>query len=333
MSKLPFIVWITNAEKIDPKVAKIFEGLAEIKLGRLREGYRGKELIKMLEDVDAAIITSRARFTQEALLSAPKLKVVCKEGAKPEPQLCDLETCNKKGIVLTYSKGSNKVSVAEHVITMILSLAKTLNKKQRWIKEGGWKSEEIIGMELAGKTIGIIGFGLVGTAIAERFQNGWNVRILVYDPYVSKKNIEAFGGIKVDKLETFLKESDFVSVNTILTEETRGMIGESELRIMKPTAYIINTARGAIIDEKALIKALQEKWIAGAGLDVFEIEPPDEDNPLLKMGDNVIVTPHAAFNTYEAIERERVWAAEEVARVLHREEPKWAINPEVLKRK
>jgi len=325
-------VWITAVEEVDPRVSKVFEGLAEIKLGRRGEGYRGKELIEMLQDVDAAIITSRARFSREALLSAPKLKVVCKEGAKPEPELCDLKTCNEKGIVLTYSKGSNKISVAEHVIAVMLSLAKTLNKKQRWIKGGGWKSDEIIGIELSSKTLGIIGFGLVGSAIAERLRNGWDVNILVYDPYVSREEIEGYGAKKVEKLDIILNESDFITLNAILTDETRGMIGKRELRLMKPTAYLINTARGALIDEKALIEALKEGCIAGASLDVYEKEPPDKDNPLFKMGDNVIVTPHAAFNTYEAVERERVWSAEEVARVLRGEKPKWAINPEVLKR-
>jgi len=325
MDKPPFVVWFTAAEEIDPKVAEIFEGLATIKLGRQGEGYRGKELIEMLKDVDAAIITSRARFTRKALLSAPKMKVVCKEGGKPEPRLCDPETCKEKGIIITYSKGSNKVSVAEHVIAVMLSLAKTLNQKQKLIKEGGWRSNEIKGIELSGKTLGIIGFGLVGSAIAERYRYGWDITVLVYDPYVSKEIIGEYGAIKVDKLDIIIEKSDFITLNATLTEETRGMIGERELRMMKPTAYLINTARSALIDEKALIKAIQENWIAGLSLDVYEKEPPDKDNAFLKMGDNVLVTPHAAFYTYEAIERERIWSAEEVARVLRGEKPKWAM--------
>jgi len=325
MNKPPFKVWLTAAEEVDPKVAKIFEGLAEIKLGRQGEGYRGKELIEMLKDIDAAIITSRARFTREALMSATKLKVVCKEGGKPEPRLCDPETCKEKGIVLTYSKGSNAISVAEHVIAVMLSLAKTLNQKQRLIKEGGWRSDATRGIEVAGKTLGIIGFGLVGSEIAQRFKYGWNLNVLVYDPYVSNKIVEKYGAKKVDKLNIILEKSDFITLNATITEETRGMIGERELRMMKSTAYLINTARAALINEKALIKAIREKWIAGIALDVYEKEPPDKDNVFLKMGNNVLVTPHAAFYTYEAIERERVWSAEEVARVLRGEKPKWAM--------
>jgi len=325
MGKPPFVVWFTAAEEIDPKVSEIFDGLATIKLGRHGKGYRGKELIEMLKDVDAAIITSRARFTREALLSAQKLKIVCKEGAKPEKRLCDPETCKEKGIILTYSKGSNKISVAEHVIAVMLSLAKTLNQKQKLIKEGGWRSNEIKGIELSGKTLGIIGFGLVGSAIAERFRYGWNVTVLVYDPYISKEIVDEYGAIKIENMDKVIEKSDFITLNAILTEETRGMIGERELRMMKPKAYIINTARSELIDKNALITALEKNWIAGLALDVYDEEPIDRDNPFLKMGDNVLVTPHAAFYTYEAVEKERLWSAEEVARVLRGEEPKWAI--------
>lgn len=325
MGKPPFVAWFTAAEEIDPKVAEIFEGLATIKLGRHGKGYRGKELIEMLKDVDAAIITSRARFTREALLSAPKLKVVCKEGGKPETRLCDPETCKEKGIIITYSKGSNKISVAEHVIAVMLSLAKTLNQKQKLIKEGGWRSNEIKGIELSGKTLGIIGFGLIGSAIAERLRYGWNVTVLVYDPYISKEIVGEYGAIKVDNIDIIITDSDFITLNATITEETRGMIGERELRMMKPTAYIINTARSELIDKNALIRAIKENWIAGLALDVYDEEPIDKDNPFLKMGDNVIVTPHAAFYTHEAVAKERLWSAEEVARILRGEEPKWAI--------
>ncbi len=197
------------------------------------------------------------------------------------------------------------------------------------LKQGKWRSKDLLGYELLGKTVGIIGLGNIGRKVAEKI-SGFKVKLFAYDPYVDKKIAQQINVELVD-LETLLKESDIVTIHAALTRETKHMIGENELKLMKKTAFIINTARGAIIDEKALIKALKEGWIAGAALDVFEEEPPNPDNPLLKM-DNVLVTPHFASCTFEAYQREAIMAAEEVLRVLKGEPPKFIANPEVSRR-
>jgi phosphoglycerate dehydrogenase-like enzyme len=195
------------------------------------------------------------------------------------------------------------------------------------LRQGKWREKGLLGYELLGKTVGIIGMGNVGRKVAEKISE-FNVKLLAYDPYIDPKVAEKIN-VKLVDLDTLLKESDVVTIHATLTEETKHLIGEKELRSMKKTAFIINTARGAIIDEKALIKALKEGWIAGAALDVFEQEPPSPDNPLLKM-DNVLVTPHFASCTYEAYQREAFMAAEEVLRILKGESPKFIANPEVL---
>jgi D-3-phosphoglycerate dehydrogenase len=173
--------------------------------------------------------------------------------------------------------------------------------------------------------VGIIGLGSVGIKVAEKLK-GFGVNLLAYTQAV--ENAEKVGAKVVD-LETLLKESDIVTIHTSLRENTIKLIGEKEFRLMKKEAVIVNTARGAIIDEEALVKALQERWIAGAGLDVFVKEPPNPKNPLLAM-DSVVVTPHTASFTYGAFRREAFTAAEEVLAVLRGKKPRFVANPEVL---
>lgn len=308
---------------------KILEEIAEVKVGTPNIVYTEEKLIREVKDADALIITSQQHVTRKVIQAANKLKVIVKYGSKPGIDNVDLDAATEKGIFVCYTPHANSDSVAEHTIALILALMKKLYVSCSQLKQGKWRSKGLLGYELLGKTVGIIGLGNIGRKVAEKI-SGFKVKLFAYDPYVDKKIAQQINVELVD-LETLLKESDVVTIHTALTRETKHMIGENELKLMKKTAFIINTARGAIIDEKALIKALKEGWIAGAALDVFEEEPPNPDNPLLKM-DNVLVTPHFASCTFEAYQREAIMAAEEVLRVLKGEPPKFIANPEVSRR-
>ncbi|MDW8045619.1 MAG: hydroxyacid dehydrogenase, partial [Nitrososphaerota archaeon] len=255
--------------------------------------------------------------------AADRLKIIVKYGSKPGIDNVDLEAAIEKGIIVSYTPQANSDSVAEHTITLMLALLKKLNVMARRLKEGLWRDKNILGYELLGKSVGIIGLGAIGYRVAEKMK-GFGVRLLAYDPYVPNERAKEVGVELVD-LNTLLRESDIVTIHATLTKETTRLIGEKELRMMKKNAIIVNTARGAIIDEKSLIKALKEGWIAGAALDVFEEEPPKPNHPLLNM-DNVIATPHSASCTYEAWRREGFMAAEEVLRVLRGEKPRFSIQ-------
>lgn len=306
---------------------KILEEIAQVKVGEPCVKYTEDRLVREIKDIDALIITSQQHITKKVIEAANKLKVIVKYGSKPGIDNVDLDAATRKGILVCYTPYANSDSVAEHTIALILALMKKLYITCAQLRQGKWRDKSLLGNELLGKTVGIIGLGSVGRKVAEKI-SGFKVKLLAYDPYVEKETAKKIG-VKLVDLDTLLKESDVVTIHAALTEETKHLIGEGELGSMKKTSFIVNTARGAIIDEKALIKALKKEWIAGAALDVFEKEPPSQDNPLLKM-DNVIVTPHFASCTYEAYQREALLAAEEVLRVLKGENPKFIANPEVL---
>jgi D-3-phosphoglycerate dehydrogenase len=304
---------------------KILEKMAEVKVGKPGVTYTEDQLIKEIKYVDALIITSQHSVTRKVIEAANKLKVIVKYGSKPGIDNVDLKAATERGIVVGYTPGANSDSVAEHTIVLILALLKKLYIASSRLKQGEWRNKSLLSYDLFGKTVGIIGLGSVGRKVAEKIK-GFGVNILAYTRAIEDaKKV----GAKLVDLETLLKESDVITIHTSLREDTFHLIGERELKLMKKSAFIVNTARGAIIDEKALVKALKESWIAGAALDVFEEEPPKPDNPLLKM-DNVIVTPHVASFTCEAFQREAFMAAEEVLAVLQGKKPKFVANPEVF---
>jgi len=238
----------------------------------------------------------------------------------------------EKGISVVYSPEAHVESVAEHVIGFTLVLAKNILLADRALREGKLKSKyDYIGRELAYKKLGIVGLGRIGLAVAKKCIACFNMKVLGYDPYILKEKqekIESIGITVVDNLDILLEESDFISLNVPLNKKTKGMIGDRELRLMKTTAYLINTARGKVIDENALIKVLSKKEIAGAALDVFTVEPPRVDNPLFMM-ENVCVTPHIAISTEEALMRMAITVSNEVLKVIRGEIPKYVVNPEI----
>jgi D-3-phosphoglycerate dehydrogenase len=309
---------------------KILEEIAEVKIGVPGKIYTEDLLIEELRDADAVIITSQQHITRKVIESAKRLKVIVKYGSKPGIDDVDLQAATEKGIVVCYTPNANSDSVAEHAITLILSALKKMHITSRRLKEEGkWREKGLLGYELLGKTVGIIGLGNIGRKVAEKLKS-FGAKILACDPYVSKDIADQMNAKLVD-LETLLANSDIVTIHASLTEKTVHLIGEKELNLMKKNAIIVNTARGAIIDEKALIKALKSGTIAGAALDVFEEEPPKPDNPLLKM-DNILVTPHFASCTYEVFQREAFMATEEVLRVLRGMKPNCVVNQKALQK-
>lgn len=281
-----------------------------------------------IKGIDGVIVRT-APFNKDVIENADKLKVISRHGVGVDN--IDIEEASKRGIFVLNTPGVNDISVAEHTLAMILALAKRIKEMDRAVRDGRFNiREEYSAIDLDGKVLGIIGFGKIGSLVAKKCRYAFNMEILVYDPYVKEERVNEVEGRLVD-LKILLKESDFVSIHTPLTNETKHLIGEKELKLMKPTSFIINMARGPIWDEKALAKALSEGWIRGAGTDVFEEEPPREDNPLLKL-DNILLTPHMAALTKECVIRMATGAAKNVIDILSGEIPSSIVNYSLLKR-
>jgi len=299
--------------------------VAELAFENKEGGYTEEDLVEMIGPYDAVMITSQHAITSRVIAAAPKLRIVVKRGAKPEN--VDYDTATKRGIIVSWTPGVNYAAVAEHTVMLMLCLAKKTIPQMDRLKTGAWRESDAGLQELWGKTVGIVGLGGIGRALC-RMLGGFDVKFLAYDPYITPAQAKQVN-IGLVSLEDLLRQSDYVTLHAALTEETRHLIGAKELSVMKKTAYLINTARGGLIDESALVKALREGEIAGAGLDVFESEPPEYENPLLHLP-NVVVTPHMAGWSDEAIYREQREAALEIKLALEGQSPRYQINPEAL---
>lgn len=277
-----------------------------------------EDLIRLLDGVDG-IIPGGHPFTRRVLSTASRLKVIARTGVGFDT--IDLTAASEQGIIVTTTPEANTDSVAELALGLILSVARNIPQGDREVRAGGWSPQ--IGVELHRKILGIIGLGKIGKRLVER-ACGFDMAILAFDLHPDE-NFAAEYGVTYLSLEQLLARSDFVSIHSPLSPETTGLIGESELKLMKPTSYLINTARGPIIDESSLVKAVQSGWIAGAALDVFAEEPPT-NSPLLSV-ENVVLGPHAASFTQEAWQRMAIGAAENVLRVLEGKEAMGVVNP------
>lgn len=282
------------------------------------------ELIELLKGVDGIIAGSHP-FTRRVLYSADKLKIISRTGVGVDT--IDLKAATERGIIVTTTPEANSESVADFAMGLLLCLARQIPQGDKDVRARQWRP--IMGVEAYGKTLGIIGLGRIGKRLAKRGR-GFDMTILAYDTH-QDTGFAAQHGITYLPLDELLARSDFVSIHVPLTEETQGLIGERELRLMKSTAYLINTARGAIIDESSLARALKEGWIAGAALDVFASEPPFR-SPLLSM-EKVILSPHAASSTKEAWDRMAKEAAENVVKVFEGKRPSSVVNSSVTRKK
>ena len=263
---------------------------------------------------------------QDLLRRAPNLLVVSSNGAGYDP--VDVDACTAAGVLVVNQSGGNAHSVAEHALGMLLTLSKRIIEADRALRrDPDVNRNALIGTEAQGKTIGIVGLGNVGRRIAALCNGLLGMKVLAYDPYLSAAEMAARGGEKVE-LDELLRRSDYVSISCPLTKDNRGMIGAREFALMQPHAYFITTARGFIHDEAALLDALRNKSIAGAGLDVWSKEPPPPDHPLLQF-DNVLASPHTAGVTREARMNMGKIAAEQLLDALDGKRPPRIINPEV----
>jgi len=252
----------------------------------IEESKNYQELIAKAEDVD--VIITGAPVSAEMINRAKRLKMI--QTTSVGYDRIDVDAATANGVIICNVAEANANSVAELVFGLILDVARRISVHDRSLRDGGWDRIEVERqVEIRGSTLGIIGLGAIGSRVAQ-IGNAFNMRILACDPYIIPERAEQFGGKLVD-METLLKESDVVTTHTPLNEETRHFMGEREFSLMKPTAIYINTSRGPVVDEKALIKVLKQGKISGAGLDVFETEPLEKDNPLRSL-ENVVMTPH-----------------------------------------
>ncbi len=279
------------------------------------------EMIPLVGDADALVI-GLDQVTAKVIAAGPRLKVISKFGSGVDH--IDLDAASTHGIVVTSTPGANSIAVAELTIGLMLTLARHISQHVQSVKAGSWA--RIVGVELANKTLGIVGLGRVGEAVAQRARS-FEMHI-VYSDVRRRQDLEHQGWLAYADLSTLLADSDIVSLHCPLTAQTYGLIGENQLRTMKPTAFLINTARGGLVDETALTRALRERWIAGAASDAFVHEPP-RASPLLKL-DNFIGTPHVGAATREAVERMAVMAARNTVQALCGQRPLHVVNPEVF---
>ncbi len=286
------------------------------------------EVIETAKDADV-ILMGGAQITRRIMEALPKCKAII-FGSVGYDRI-DVDAATDNNIIVTNCPAPQWLAeeVSNHAITLLLACAKKLVYLNNGTKQGRWaecKQAQEPMVSIHGQILGLVGCGSLGQMTGRKAQC-FSLKILGYDPYVDK-SLAKKQGITLVSLPELLKESDFVSAHTLLNEKTRHLMGEKEFKQMKPTAYFINTSRGQVVDELALIKALQEKWIAGAGLDVFEKEPVDPDNPLLKM-DNVVVTPHSAGYSDASFRLSKIIVGQEAVRVLSGRWPKNVVNKTV----
>lgn len=287
-------------------------------------------LIEKIRDCEGVLTLLSDKMDAEVMDSAPKLRVISNYAVGYDN--IDVEEATKRGIMVTNTPGVLTETTADLAFALILATARRIVEADKYTRKGIWKTWGpmlLLGQDVYGATLGIIGFGRIGQAVARRAK-GFNMRILYYDVQRNEEAERELGAEYRD-LHSLLKEADIVSIHTPLTPETYHMIGEKELSLMKPTAILVNTARGAVVDQKALYKALKEKRIFGAGLDVYEKEPIDKDDPLMEL-DNVILLPHIGSASVETRKRMAIMAAENLLAGLRGERPKHLVNPEVLER-
>ncbi|MEM1680235.1 MAG: hydroxyacid dehydrogenase [Sulfolobales archaeon] len=276
-----------------------------------------------------AILVRIGRVDKAVMDVCPNLKIISVHGVGFDR--VDVDEATRRGVLVTYTPGANAQSVAELTIGLMITALRKLHLVTEKMRTGGWDEARVYGTgsEVYGKVVGLIGIGNIGGRVARIVRAMEAAEVLAYDPYVSESRARELGVRLVD-LDTLLRQSDIISIHAPLTKETYHLINEERLKIMKPSAIIVNTARGGLIDTEALYKALRDGWIAGAALDVTDPEPLPKEHPLYKLP-NVVITPHIGGSTYECWRRVSLMAAEEVVRRFKGLPPLNPVNPQVLK--
>jgi D-3-phosphoglycerate dehydrogenase len=295
---------------------------------RVASDITASTLAREVRDVSGLLVRT-AKIPASVIEAGRALRVIARHGVGYDN--IDVAAATRRKIPVFITPRANAVSVAEHVFALMLALAKKIVPHDRATRKNNWEiRNNVSAVDMDGKILGVIGMGRIGALVCQKAKAAFNMEVLVYSPRASREMIEKAGGKKVSGIHELLKVSDIVTLHVPLTGETGGLIGEAEFHMMKPSAFLINCARGPLVNEGALFRALKNGIIAGAGLDVFDPEPPKVDNPLLGLT-NVVLSPHSAGLTAECVMRMASQAAQIIIDVLEGRRPEGVINPEVLK--
>jgi len=279
------------------------------------------ELLNTIGDFDALIVRSETKVDEEVIAKGSKLKVIGRAGIGVDT--IDVDAATRRGIIVMNTPQANTTATCEHTVAMMLALARNIPQADASLHRGEWTRSKYMGVQLQGKTLGVIGLGRIGTQVAKRAQ-AFGMEIVAFDPYVSEEQARG-NKVTLMSLEEVLATADFVTLHSSLTQGSRGLLDEAAIAKMKPGARVINVARGALVDQNALHEALSSGKLAGAALDVFEEEPPPMDHPLFKLP-NVVVTPHLGASTAEAQRDVSIQIAEQVIDALHERDVRNAVN-------
>ena len=314
--------WLKSGDEVDRKLQ---EAGCDTVYNLWHGGRTEDEMIEILQGIDGGIF-SIDPFTQKVFDGAPQIKVVSRTGVGYDA--VNVPSATEHGVAVCITPGANNRAVADFAFALLLACARRLLENLTVVPRGGWK--RTVGKDVPGSTIGIIGLGSIGKEVAKRAR-GFDMKVLAYDIYQDAA-FAAAHQVTYVPLEELLRKSDFVTIHTFLNEETHHLINAERLAMMKPKAYLINTARGPIVDEEALYQVLKKKRIAGAALDVFAMEPLQADSPLRTL-DNVYLAPHAAGQTEDAMKAMGRIAADNVIAVLKGEKPLGCVNKDVVLKK
>ena len=315
------------AEPIHEAGMKVLHGKVDITIS---PDPSGESVGQLLKEAQGLIVRTATKVTRPMIESAPHLKVISRTGGGLDN--VDIEAATGRNVVVCGVKGPQDRFVAEHAVTLIMALAKQIFYLNKEVRKGNFKSRyDYRPMSLAGKRVGVVGLGRIGRIVAEMCHH-LGMEVWGYDPYLNAEDLRLPGLVFTKEKEEIIRTSDFLSLHVPLSPETQGLIGRKEIDLMKPTAFLINTSRGEIIDEPALIRALQQGKIAGAGLDVFAKEPPETSHPFFQM-ENVILTPHTGALTKDAVAQLAEGAAQNILDVLEGRKPSYSINWEEVVRK
>ena len=305
------------ADAIDQEGIDRLEEVAEVVVDT---SITPEELKNTIKEYDGIAIRSRTKMTSDIIEAADNLKIIARAGVGVDN--VDLEAATKKGIMVVNAPESTSVTVAEHTMGLMLSVARKISIADKSTKEGKWEKKLFKGMELKGKTLGVIGMGRIGSQVVSRCQ-AFDMGAIAYDPYLPPEVADNMG-VELTDLDTVLKKADVITIHVPLTPETNHLISTEQFEIMKENCIIINCARGGIIDEDALYVALKENKIGGAALDVYENEPPEESK-LMEL-DNIVCTPHIAASTNEAQKGAAIIIADEIADLFEGKTPNNILN-------
>ncbi|HSB69554.1 MAG TPA: hydroxyacid dehydrogenase [Candidatus Methylomirabilis sp.] len=294
---------------------------------RVAPDFTEATLKQEVQDATGFLVRT-AEIPASVIKAGSVLKVIARHGVGYDN--IDVAAATRRKIPVCITPRANALSVAEHVLALMLALAKRLVEYDGATRQHEWEVRNSYGaVDLDGKVLGIIGMGRIGTLVCQKAIGAFNMQVQAYDPLVPAAVMEQAGATVVPDIASLLRAADVVTVHVPSTPQTKGLIGEKQLALMKPTAFLINTARGPLVDEAALARALRAKQIAGAGVDVFDPEPPRADNPLFALP-NVVLTPHSAGLTVECVIRMATHAAQAIMDVLEGRRPEGVINPEVF---